>query len=184
MLLDARADSAAVQRCLAAFAAAGANEVELMARRAVVDVVDFDLAAFTDAPPLRGRRHRPLRRRRRGHTVFGRDRPRAAVRRRRGVLRPQRMSSGARLAGVRGAPYTEGVKAISVRVENGRITGVAPAGLPDGEIELALVEPEDEMSDEEFQRLEAALHAGIEDVRRGQTLSANDVAAALLRRHA
>jgi hypothetical protein len=50
MLLDARADSAAVQRCLAAFAAAGASEVELMARRAVVDVVDFDLAAFTDAP--------------------------------------------------------------------------------------------------------------------------------------
>lgn len=76
------------------------------------------------------------------------------------------------------------MKAISVRVENGRITGTAPAGLPDGDIELAIVEPDDEMPEDEFLRLEAALRDGLEDVRQGRTLAAHDVAAGLRRRHA
>ena len=76
------------------------------------------------------------------------------------------------------------MKAISVRVENGRITGTAPEGLPDGDFELALIEPEDDMLDEEFIRLEAALHNGLDDVKQGRTLPAADVASALLRRHA
>lgn len=82
------------------------------------------------------------------------------------------------------ASYNRPMKAISVRVENGRITGTAPAGLPDGELELSIVEPEDEMPEEEFLRLEAALRDGLEDVRQGRTLAATDIAAALLRRHA
>jgi hypothetical protein len=76
------------------------------------------------------------------------------------------------------------MKAIPVRVENGRISGTAPAGLPDGDIELALHEPEDDMPEEEFLRLEAALRDGLNDVRQGRTTPANEVVASLLRRHA
>ena len=76
------------------------------------------------------------------------------------------------------------MKAISVHIENGRITGTAPDGLPDGDFELALVEPEDDMSEEEFVRLDSALRAGLDDVKQGRTRSAGDVAEALLRRHA
>jgi len=75
------------------------------------------------------------------------------------------------------------MKAITVRVENGRITGIAPEGMPDGDIELALVEPEDEMSEEELVRLDAALREGLEDVRSGRTKPASVVAGELLRRH-
>jgi hypothetical protein len=73
------------------------------------------------------------------------------------------------------------MKGISIHVENGKITGQAPAGLPDGDFELALVEPEDEMTDEEFERLEAALARGLDDVRQGRTRPASDFAAELLR---
>lgn len=75
------------------------------------------------------------------------------------------------------------MKAISVHIENGRITGTAPEGLPDGDFELSLVEDEDEMGEEEFVRLEAALHDGLDDVKQGRTRSAADFAAALVRRH-
>lgn len=75
------------------------------------------------------------------------------------------------------------MKAISVRIENGRITGTAPEGLPDGDFELALVESEDDMPEEEFQRLEAALRDGLEDVRQQRTLPAADFASELIRRH-
>ena len=75
------------------------------------------------------------------------------------------------------------IKAISVHVENGRITGTAPEGLPDGDFELSLVEDEDEMAEEDFVRLEAALHQGLDDVKQGRTRSAADLAAALVQRH-
>jgi hypothetical protein len=76
------------------------------------------------------------------------------------------------------------MKAISIHIENGRITGTAPEGLPDGDFEVALVEAEDEMAEEESIRLEAALQDGLNDVKQGRTRSAVDLAAALLRRHA
>ena len=73
------------------------------------------------------------------------------------------------------------MKAIRIHVENGQITGDAPAGLPDGDFELALAEPDDDMSDEEFLRLEAALARGVEAIKAGRTRPAEDVAAELLR---
>ena len=82
-----------------------------------------------------------------------------------------------------GASMLRSMKAISVHIENGRITGTAPEGLPDGDFELSLVEDDDEMAEEEFVRLEAALRDGLDDVKHGRTRSAADFAAALVRRH-
>jgi len=73
-----------------------------------------------------------------------------------------------------------GMKGISIRVENGKISGEAPAGLPDGEYVLALVEPDDEETDEADDALEAALHRGLDDVRHGRTRAADEFAAELL----
>lgn len=73
------------------------------------------------------------------------------------------------------------MKAISIHVENGQITGRAPSGLPDGTFQLALVEPEDEMTDEEFALLEVALVRGLDAVREGRTRPAAAFAAELLR---
>ena len=58
------------------------------------------------------------------------------------------------------------MKAIRVRVENGRITGVAPPGLPDGEIELCIAEPDDmdEMTDAELAQLDESLQRTLEVV--------------------
>lgn len=74
------------------------------------------------------------------------------------------------------------MKAIRVRVENGRITGDAPPGIPDGEIELRLTEPEDDMSDDELARLNEALALGFEQIKAGQFRPAADVIAELRRR--
>jgi hypothetical protein len=60
------------------------------------------------------------------------------------------------------------MKGIRVRVENGRITGDAPPGLPDGELELCLAEPGDEMSDDELARLNEALARGLESIKAGR----------------
>lgn len=59
------------------------------------------------------------------------------------------------------------MKAIRVRVENGRITGDAPAVLPEGEVELCLAEPDDEMTDDERARLNEALSRGFESIKAG-----------------
>ena len=74
------------------------------------------------------------------------------------------------------------MKAIRIHVENGRISGDAPVGLVDGDFELALADPEDDMSDEELARLDAFLVRGLEAIRAGKTRSAVDVADELLRR--
>jgi hypothetical protein len=74
------------------------------------------------------------------------------------------------------------MKAIRVRVENGRITGDAPAGTPDGDLELRLAEPEDDMSDDELARLNEALAQGFEQIKAGQFRPAADVIAELRRR--
>jgi hypothetical protein len=74
------------------------------------------------------------------------------------------------------------MKAIRVRVVNGRITGEAPAGLPDGEVDLCLAEPDDEMSDGELARLNEALARGFESIRAGRFRPAADVISDLRRR--
>lgn len=71
------------------------------------------------------------------------------------------------------------MKAIRVTVQNGRITGEAPAGLPDGEVDLCLAEPEDEMSDEELARLNEALARGFDSIKAGRFRPAADVIADL-----
>jgi hypothetical protein len=74
------------------------------------------------------------------------------------------------------------MKAIRVRVENGRITGDAPAGRPDGEVELCLADPEDEMSDDELARLNDALALGFESIKAGRFRPAAAAVIADLRR--
>jgi len=74
------------------------------------------------------------------------------------------------------------MKAIRVRVENGRITGAAPPGLPDGEVDLCFADPDDDMSNEELARLNAALARGFESIRAGRFRDAADVISDLRRR--
>lgn len=74
------------------------------------------------------------------------------------------------------------MKAIRVRVENGRITGNAPAGLPEGDVELCLAEPDDAMTDEETARLNEALARGFESIKAGRFRPAAAVIADLRRR--
>ena len=73
------------------------------------------------------------------------------------------------------------MKAIRVRVENGRISGEAPPGLTDGEIDLCLAEPEDHMGDAEQARLNEALARGFESIKAGRFRPAVDVLADLRR---
>jgi hypothetical protein len=67
------------------------------------------------------------------------------------------------------------MKAIRVRVEGGRISGEAPPGFPEGEVELCLAEPEDQMSDDELTRLNEALARGFESIKAGRFRAAADV---------
>jgi hypothetical protein len=73
------------------------------------------------------------------------------------------------------------MKAIRVRVENGRISGEAPPGLPEGEVDLCLADPEDEMTEEELARLDEALARGFESIKAGRFRPAADVIADLRR---
>jgi hypothetical protein len=74
------------------------------------------------------------------------------------------------------------MKAIRVRIENGRITGATPPGLLDGEIDLCFAEPDDDMSTEELARLNAALARGFESIQAGRFRGAAEVIADLRRR--
>jgi hypothetical protein len=69
------------------------------------------------------------------------------------------------------------MKAIRVRVENGRITGDAPPGLPDGEVDLCLADADDDLSEAELARLNEALHRAFEAVQAGRFRPAQDVIA-------
>jgi hypothetical protein len=73
------------------------------------------------------------------------------------------------------------MKAIRVRVENGRISGEAPPGFPEGEVELRLVEPEDRMSEDELARLNEALERGFASIKAGRFRPVADVIAELRR---
>ena len=53
-----------------------------------------------------------------------------------------------------------GHKAIRVHVDNGRISGDAPPGLPDGDVDLVLADGDDEMTEAELARLNDALELG------------------------
>ena len=72
------------------------------------------------------------------------------------------------------------MKAIRVGVENGQITGEAPAGLPDSELDLCLADDDDdEMSDDELARLNETLTRAFESVKAGRVRPASDVIAEL-----
>lgn len=71
------------------------------------------------------------------------------------------------------------MKAIRVRVEDGRITGDAPPGLPDGEVDLCLADADDDLSEAELARLNKALDRSFEAVKAGRFRPAQDVIADL-----
>ena len=73
------------------------------------------------------------------------------------------------------------MRTVRVRVENGRISGEAPPGFPEGEVDLCLADPEDQMSDEELARLDDALARGFESIKAGRFRPAADVIADLRR---
>ena len=65
---------------------------------------------------------------------------------------------------------------LKVRVENGKIVGEAPPGLPEGtELELALADPGDDMTEEELAELNCALEAAWRSVKEGRLRLAEDV---------
>lgn len=74
------------------------------------------------------------------------------------------------------------MKAIRVRVENGRISGDAPPGLPEGDVDLCLADPDDEMAEGELARLNDALARGFESLKEGRFRPASEVIADLRRR--
>jgi hypothetical protein len=78
--------------------------------------------------------------------------------------------------------YDRWIKAIRVRVENGRITGEAPPGLPEGDLDLCVDDAGDEMSDDELARLDQALARGFDSIHAGRFRAAADVIADLRRR--
>ena len=78
--------------------------------------------------------------------------------------------------------YSAEMKAIRVRVENGRITGDAPPGLPEGEVDLCLAEGDDNMSEADLAQLNDALERGFEAIKVGRFRPARDVIADLRHR--
>lgn len=74
------------------------------------------------------------------------------------------------------------MKAIRVRIENGRITGDAPPGLPEGEVDLVLADSDDEMTEAELARLNDALEHGLEAIKAGRFRPARDAIADLRQR--
>ncbi len=71
------------------------------------------------------------------------------------------------------------MKALKVRVENGRIVGDAPAGLADGEHDLCLAPDQDDMTDEEIVQLSAVIERSLADARAGRVVRAEEVVAEL-----
>ena len=74
----------------------------------------------------------------------------------------------------------EFMKTLKVRVENGKIVGEAPPGLPEGtELELCIADPGDEMTDKELRELNQGLEASWRAVKDGRVRTAADVIAEL-----
>ncbi len=74
------------------------------------------------------------------------------------------------------------MKAIRVRVENGHISGDAPPGLPDGDVDLVFADTDDDMSEAELARLNDALERGFEALKAGRFRPARDAIADLRHR--
>jgi len=74
------------------------------------------------------------------------------------------------------------MKAIRVHVENGRISGDAPPGLPEGEVDLVLADGDDEMTEAEVARLNDALELGLEAIKAGRFRPAREAIADLRHR--
>lgn len=71
------------------------------------------------------------------------------------------------------------MKAIRVIVQQGRITGEAPAGLADGEHDLCLADDGDDMTDEELARLDTVIDRSLDDAAAGRIVPADQVLAEL-----
>ena len=71
------------------------------------------------------------------------------------------------------------VNALKARVEGGRFSGQAPAGLPEGEVELCLAEPDEDMSEQETAELCRALEAGWQSAEAGRIRPAAEILAEL-----
>jgi hypothetical protein len=78
--------------------------------------------------------------------------------------------------------FFDTMKAIRVRVENGQITGDAPPGMPEGDVDLVLADDEDDMTEAELARLNDALERGFESLKAGRFRPARDVIADLRHR--
>ena len=86
------------------------------------------------------------------------------------------MRRGLKLAEAATTNYDGLMANLKVRVENGKIVGVAPPGLPEGtELELALADPGDEMTEEELEQLNRALEASWRSVQAGRVRPAEEV---------
>ncbi len=70
-------------------------------------------------------------------------------------------------------------KAIRIRVDQGHITGEAPAGLADGEHDLCLVDDGDDMTEEELVQLHAVIEHSWQDAKAGRVTAADEVLAEL-----
>jgi hypothetical protein len=73
------------------------------------------------------------------------------------------------------------MKAVRVHVDNGQISGRAPAGFPEGDVEVCLADPDERMTPEEEERLLEALEAGWRCIEEGRFRPASDVIADLRR---
>ena len=71
------------------------------------------------------------------------------------------------------------MKALKLRVAGGWITGEAPPGMPDGDVEVCLAEPDEEMTPDELERLNQALDAGWRSVQAGRFRPATEAIQAL-----
>ena len=72
------------------------------------------------------------------------------------------------------------MNALKVRVENGRLVGEAPAGLPEGaELELCIAEPDEPMSDNELAALNQEIETAWRSVLAGRVRPAADLVADL-----
>lgn len=69
------------------------------------------------------------------------------------------------------------------KVQNGRVVIDEPTNLPEGtELELVVADPGDDLDDDERARLHESIQRGLDDVRAGRTVPAEQVLAELRRK--
>lgn len=68
------------------------------------------------------------------------------------------------------------MESLKARVRNGRLVLDVPTSLPEGtEIELAASDPDDDLDDEQRARLHDAIDRGIDELKQGRGIPAQDV---------